>query len=225
MRRGRWNLEGTAGQRGTSRLDNLALVPASLLPHKAVYQRFANQLPSGAVLVVLPTDDSPERRTLQEAATRLRAKGHPIATMSVDEVLTQSRRGRATRASDAPPAATEATPPLTAAAAEPPAPAERSEPSVTIPAQPPEDTVDSVPPFRQELRLVRIDNSAAPARYEVLCWQRTLWGGVALARLRGTLGRPPTVQVLLEAETPQHSDVVGLVQRRLRSGYRIADWQ
>ncbi len=85
---------------------------------------------------------------------------------------------------------------------------------------------DVVPPFTQELRLVRIDASAAPARYEVLRWQPTLWGGVALARLRGALGRPPTSQVLLEAETPQQTDaVVELVQRRLRRGYRIADWQ
>ena len=85
---------------------------------------------------------------------------------------------------------------------------------------------EAVPPFTQELRLVRIDASTAPARYEVLRWQPTLWGGVALARLRGALGRPPTVQVLLEAETPQQTDaVVALVQRRLRSGYRIADWQ
>ncbi len=89
-----------------------------------------------------------------------------------------------------------------------------------------EHPADVVPPFTQELRLVRIDASAAPARYEVLRWQPTLWGGVALARLRGALGRPPTVQVLLETETPQNTDaVVELVQRRLRSGYRIADWQ
>ena len=222
MWRRRLDSEASPGRRRTPRLDNLALVPASLLPQKAVYQRLANQLPAGAVLVVLPTEDSPERRTLQEAAARLRAKGHAIATMSVDEVLAQTRRGRPARSPVAPPAATASIP----AAVAPAGPPEPPEPGTTPPLLTTERSADTVPPFTRELRLVRIDDSAAPARYEVLRWQPTLWGGVALARLRGAVGRPPTVQVLLEADTPQQTDaVIDLVQRRLRSGYRIADWQ
>src|SRR5829696_2916194 len=59
-------------------LDNLALLPASLLPFKAEYQAIANQQAPGTTLVVLPTGDSLPRRTLQLVATRLRDKGQPV---------------------------------------------------------------------------------------------------------------------------------------------------
>jgi hypothetical protein len=38
-------------------LDNLALVPASLLPFKAQYQHLANTLPKGDILIILPATD------------------------------------------------------------------------------------------------------------------------------------------------------------------------
>jgi hypothetical protein len=200
-------------------VENLALVPASLLPHKATYQRLANQLPRGAVLVVLPTEDTPERRGLQEAAARLRAKGHAIATLTVEDVLAQASRRHTT-----PMAATSAPDPP------PEAPASLPTPSVpTIGPVPPPHIIpaeDAVPPFIQELRLVRIDAGRGPARYEVYQWQPTLWGGVALVRLRGVLGHPPRAQTLLETDTPHHdAAVTEPVRQRLRAGYRIADWQ
>lgn len=37
-----------------AKLDNLALVPASLLPFKAKWQRLANDLPEGNILIILP---------------------------------------------------------------------------------------------------------------------------------------------------------------------------
>lgn len=218
MGRSRWDVTATPGRRQAPRVENLALVPASLLPHKATYQRLANQLPAGAVLVVLPTEDSPEKRSLQEAAARLRAKGHAIATLSVDAVLAQAGRRRATR------------PASEAAAAGPPAPAPASEPAMVAergaPAALPPQDAGAVPPFTHELRLVRIDAGTAPARFEIFQWQPTLWGAVALVRLRGTLGQSPRVQTLLEAQAPHHdAAVTELVRRRLRAGYRIADWQ
>ncbi len=61
-----------------ARLDNLALVPASMLPYKAEYQAIANQQPPGTTLIVLPVDDSLPRRTLELVASRLKAKGQRI---------------------------------------------------------------------------------------------------------------------------------------------------
>jgi len=61
-----------------AKLDNLALVPASLLPFRDEYQAIANQQPPGTTLVVLPAGDSLPRRTLQIVATRLRDKGQPV---------------------------------------------------------------------------------------------------------------------------------------------------
>ena len=61
-----------------ARLDNLALLPASLLPFKAEYQAIANEQPPGTTLVVLPARDSLPRRTLEQVAARMRAKGQPV---------------------------------------------------------------------------------------------------------------------------------------------------
>lgn len=59
-------------------MDNLALLPASLLPFKAAYQAIANQQTPGTVLVVLPIGDSLPRRTLEQVVTHLRTKGQPV---------------------------------------------------------------------------------------------------------------------------------------------------
>ena len=68
-------------------LDNLAVVPANLLPHKAQYQAIANQLPQGEVLIVLPTADSPEKRILETAAAHFAAKGRHVTTIPATRVL------------------------------------------------------------------------------------------------------------------------------------------
>ena len=64
-----------------ARLDNLALVPGSLLPFKQEWQALANQLPAGATLIVLPASDGAARATLQKVSRSLRAKGHTVATI------------------------------------------------------------------------------------------------------------------------------------------------
>ena len=210
MRHSRWERSGTSSAHRPAALENLALVPASLLPHKAIYQRLANQLPPGAVLVVLPSEDTPERRSLQEAAARLRAKGHAIATVPAADILAQAQPRR----TPSPPAGS-------VVAAEPPAPPPDPAPATsgTSPSTP-----TAIPPFTHELRLVRIDAGAAPARLEVWRWQPTLWGGVALIRLHGTLGQPPRTQLVLEAETPPVDAARARLGRRLQAGYHIVDW-
>jgi hypothetical protein len=61
-------------------LDNLVLVPASLLPFKAEYKAIANQQTPGTVMVVLPVGDTLPRRTLEQVVTHLRTKGRPVRT-------------------------------------------------------------------------------------------------------------------------------------------------
>jgi hypothetical protein len=62
-------------------LDNLALLPASLLPFKAEYQAIANQQAPGTILVVLPANDSLPRRALERVVTRMQANGQPVRTV------------------------------------------------------------------------------------------------------------------------------------------------
>jgi hypothetical protein len=57
-------------------LDNLTLIPGNLLPFKAQYQRIANALPAGEVLIILPSGDRPVRKTVQTVVDLVRAKGH-----------------------------------------------------------------------------------------------------------------------------------------------------
>lgn len=67
-------------------LDNIALVPASLLPFKERWHAVAKTLPRGTVLLVLPRRKSTQRRLLTDLARRFAARGHPIATRTVEEV-------------------------------------------------------------------------------------------------------------------------------------------
>jgi predicted DNA-binding WGR domain protein len=213
----RWDRAPRGLDGGGVRVENLALVPASLLPHKATYQRLANQLPPGAVLVVLPDEDTPERQVLQQAAARFLAKGHPVTTLTAAEVLAPGPRRRPAARSTprrepiAPtPSAAPAPPPLLVV-----------QPAADLPA--PEAV--AVPPFTRELRLVSLDDSRNRARFYLLQWQPTLWEGVALVRVWGRIGAGGRAQVVCYAAAATvDATVHQLVRRRLRHGYQIVDW-
>jgi hypothetical protein len=66
--------------------DNIALIPASLLPFKDQYQAIANHLPKGTVLLVLPRRKRAQRRLLVQLANRFAARGHQVATRTSEEV-------------------------------------------------------------------------------------------------------------------------------------------
>jgi hypothetical protein len=74
-------------QRRGVTLDNIALVPASLLPFKARYQDLANRLPRGSVLLVLPRRRLAQRKLIAELAGRFAARGHQVATRTTEEVV------------------------------------------------------------------------------------------------------------------------------------------
>ena len=67
-------------------LDNIALVPAHLLPRKAEYQAIANELPKGDILVVLPPPASRERRTMERVAQLFRAKGRHVTVLTEERL-------------------------------------------------------------------------------------------------------------------------------------------
>ena len=74
-----------------AKLDNLVLVPASLLPFKAEYQQIANELPKGTTLIVLPEDDEAQRQRLESVAATLQAKGRPVTKILSDGKLHQQQ--------------------------------------------------------------------------------------------------------------------------------------
>jgi hypothetical protein len=67
-----------------ARLDNLAIVPASLLPHKAEWQALANTLPEGTTLIVLPRHRSAARAALERISGDLSSKGSRVETVEQD---------------------------------------------------------------------------------------------------------------------------------------------
>jgi len=67
-----------------ARLDNIALVPASLLPFKTQYQPLANQLPTGSVLCVPGTQ---KQRTIMATVTKFfKDHGHSVVTMPLENI-------------------------------------------------------------------------------------------------------------------------------------------
>ncbi len=81
-----WRRGPQALRRPQVRLDNIALVPAHLLPRKAEYQALANELPRGDILLVLPPADSPERATMQRVAQLFRAKGRHVTVLTEERL-------------------------------------------------------------------------------------------------------------------------------------------
>ena len=64
-----------------ARLDNIALVPASLLPKKGKYQTIANNLPKGSVLICQTEKEQKISHILEQVATWLREHGHFVKTL------------------------------------------------------------------------------------------------------------------------------------------------
>jgi hypothetical protein len=62
-------------------LDNIALVPASLLFRKGKYQRIANNLPKGGVLICQTEQKQRIHTILMRVAQFLRANGHFVKTL------------------------------------------------------------------------------------------------------------------------------------------------
>ncbi len=66
--------------------DNIALVPASLLPFEEEWRRIADGLPLGGVLVIVPAGDTPLHRILRTLAPHLHACGCHVTAIRVDQL-------------------------------------------------------------------------------------------------------------------------------------------
>ncbi len=92
MRHSSWRRGPRALHRPQVQLDNIALVPAHLLPRKAEYQALANELPYGDILVVLPPPESRERPTMERVAQLFRAKGRHVTVLSEERLALAGNR-------------------------------------------------------------------------------------------------------------------------------------
>lgn len=75
MSAGRYQFRQVPAPLRRARLDNVALVPASLLPYKKQYQEIANRLPRGSTLILIRHTQTKHQMLAQKVAGLLREKG------------------------------------------------------------------------------------------------------------------------------------------------------
>jgi len=75
-----------------ARLDNIVLVPASLLPFKGKYQPIANNLPPGSVLCVPGTQR--QQKILAMVTQFFRTHGHQVITLPIERFTRKLQRPR-----------------------------------------------------------------------------------------------------------------------------------
>ncbi len=70
-----------------AKLDNIAIVPASLLPFKEKWQEIANTLPQGSILICHSPTNTIQQETLEKVAAQWRGKGHVVTTISSERFV------------------------------------------------------------------------------------------------------------------------------------------
>jgi hypothetical protein len=78
-------------RRPSLRLDNVALVPASLLPFKREWQAVANGMPTGSVLLCSTTNPR-QQKILEQVSAHLTRKGHRVQTLPAERISTHTER-------------------------------------------------------------------------------------------------------------------------------------
>jgi len=69
-----------------ARLDNIAIVPASMLPLKETLQALIHTLPQGAVFLCHAEENTRQRKLLERVEETFRQHGHFVKNMSLGEV-------------------------------------------------------------------------------------------------------------------------------------------
>jgi hypothetical protein len=70
-----------------AKLDNIILVPASALPFKAQYQRIANSLPKGSVLLYHSVKNGGQRKLLETVGTFFQKRGRRVTMFSTEGIF------------------------------------------------------------------------------------------------------------------------------------------
>jgi hypothetical protein len=69
-----------------ARMDNIAIVPASMLGLKALWQTAANTLPQGGVLLCHSQENTRQRKLLERIGETFRQQGHAVMNLPVEQV-------------------------------------------------------------------------------------------------------------------------------------------
>ena len=69
-----------------ARLDNIAIVPASMLPLPQTLKEKVNTLPKGGVFLCYATENTRQRKILERVGETFKKHGHVVRSLSVGEV-------------------------------------------------------------------------------------------------------------------------------------------
>ena len=69
------------------KLDNIAIVPASLLPFKHTWQQLANNLPKGSILICHSPTNTNQKKLLENISSSLRNKGKSVVNISAEGII------------------------------------------------------------------------------------------------------------------------------------------
>lgn len=69
-----------------ARLDNIAIVPASMLPLTPIIKEKVNTLPKGGVVLCYTAENTRQRKLLERVGETFRVQGHVVRSMAVGEV-------------------------------------------------------------------------------------------------------------------------------------------
>jgi hypothetical protein len=67
-------------------MDNIAIVPASMMPLTQTLKEQVNTLPKGAVFLCYAEENPRQRKILERVEKTLRAQGHVVRSLSIGEV-------------------------------------------------------------------------------------------------------------------------------------------
>ena|SRR5437868_3591424 len=70
-----------------ARMDNIAIVPASMLPLTETLKEKVNTLPQGAVFLCYAEENSRQRKIIERVGETFREQGHTVRSMSVGEAF------------------------------------------------------------------------------------------------------------------------------------------
>jgi hypothetical protein len=71
-------------------MDNIAIVPASMLPLPQTLKEKVNTLPKGGVFLCYARENSRQKKIIERVEEAFREHGHAVKSMSVGEVYTHT---------------------------------------------------------------------------------------------------------------------------------------
>jgi hypothetical protein len=69
-----------------ARLDNIAIVPASMLPLTPLLKEKVNTLPKGGVFLCYAQENTRQRKILERVEEAFREQGHAVMNLPVEQV-------------------------------------------------------------------------------------------------------------------------------------------